>query len=437
MKERFATWAEQWVNLLERLGRSGARVRPLDIKPPAEEEELLEAERRIGIALPQAVREILREGSREVNVTWWLPDWTIVRFSSSGDFGWSLDDMEWPDFGGDLDVAGGRYLAFYCAHNGDYVLFDREKDPEDPAVVGWNHETDEFVLLAPSFQEYIERVTALSCIGAECCEYESYCDGQGLDLHGEAALGWTEWIEQYLSTTLADAASNLEKLVLYASMHGLEDEQVKEAFDTYDSAIVLREWQQRLESESESHRKKEWCVLLAGTVGPVATDWVRSLWRDASHSYSLVGEPLHYLTAACLPLAEGLHLICGELERTDEGRKISGFTANGALRFFRNRAALTWMEKHVSFPIGGWDSLFAVSDPEWSDVGQWLAGNDVQRHTAVSGLGLMIRGKASPSGEPDAALLINLLEVVKQQSVLRKEKERVDRVLSHFAADWR
>ncbi|MGE7690935.1 hypothetical protein ACQKMI_17180 [Lysinibacillus sp. NPDC097214] len=56
------------------------------------------------------------------------------------------------------------YLQFYTAGNGDALLIRIE----DGSVWYWSHEEDEFDLLAKRFTIYVERATALGCIGADC-----------------------------------------------------------------------------------------------------------------------------------------------------------------------------------------------------------------------------------------------------------------------------
>ncbi|MCG5250679.1 SMI1/KNR4 family protein [Brevibacillus agri] len=196
MREQMEKWVHAWKTLMTDMERQGARIWPLIIGPPAVPEQVAEAEARLGIRLPAAIRRILLAGTSRVQVGWSLPARTGEPFSLSGDFGWSLDGFEWPYFGDEEDPSDEqRYLCFHTGGNGDMLLLDLRAGADDPPVYAWGHETGEFLLLGQSFTAFVDRVTALGCIGAESWNYEPFAGADGLDVHGHNAESWKRWLQ--------------------------------------------------------------------------------------------------------------------------------------------------------------------------------------------------------------------------------------------------
>ncbi|KZE75905.1 hypothetical protein AV654_25970 [Paenibacillus elgii] len=435
MRERIKGWIGRWDTLLKRLAAQGATVCEWVVEPEADEERVREAEARLGIALPPTVRRIIAEGAGKVTITWYFAEETLSPFESSGELAWSLDAFEWPYFGDDELEEEKRYLAFHVAGNGDYVLLDLKGYPDDPPVVSWGHETGEFLLLAPSFTEFVERVTELALVGAEDSAYEPFCGPDGLDVDGSNAKEWKAWLDRYLTLTLEAAAKELPLLIDYITFHEAEEAGVREALARYKPADVLDAWLVRLERETYRGNRDRLLGYIGETVGEAAADWVRSLWSDRPpvdvSNYSRA-----YLSACCLPGREGLERVLARLEQEAQSGKIDGYSANGLLRYFHSRDVIRWAESHVSFPFGGWDELFAASVPHWEDVCRWLDGHEAMRQTALSALGKLFARGEVPEGEPDRGEIIRLLDKAEQEAVLKKEKEAVRRVTAHLA-DWR
>lgn len=435
MREKVKAWIGRWDTLLQRLAAQGATVREWVVEPEADGGRVRETEARLGIGLPPTVRRILAEGAGKVTIYWYFDKETLAPFASSGELAWSLDAFEWPYFGGDELEEEKRYLAFHVAGNGDYVLLDLEGHPDDPPVVSWGHETGEFLLLAPSFTEFVERVTELAFVGAEDSAYEPFCGPDGLDVDGSNAKAWKAWLDQYLTLTLEEAAKELPLLIDYITFHEAEDPGVREALERYEPDAVLAAWLARLERETYWVYRDHLLGYIGETVGEAAADWVRSLWSDqppvevSNHSRA-------YLSACCLPGREGLERVVARLEQEAQNSKIDGYSANGLLRHFHSRDVIRWMESRVAFPFGGWDDLFAASAPHWEDVCRWLDGHEAMRQSALSALGKLFAKGECPKGEPDRGEILRLLDKAEQEAVLKKEKEAVRRVTAHLA-DWR
>ncbi|GLI08545.1 hypothetical protein YDYSG_45770 [Paenibacillus tyrfis] len=435
MRERIKAWIARWDTLLKRLEAQGATVREWVVESEADEQRVRETEARLGIALPPTVRRIITEGAGKVTIYWDFDKETLAPFESSGELAWSVDTFEWPYFGDDELEEEKRYLAFHVAGNGDYVLLDLEGCPDDPPVISWGHETGEFLLLAPSFTEFVERVTELAFIGAEDSAYEPFCGPDGLDVDGPNAKVWKAWLDRYLTLTLEDAAKELPLLIDYITFHEAEEAGVCEALARYEPAAVLEAWLSRLERETYRGNRDRLFGYIGETVGEAAADWVRMLWSDRP-SVEVSNHSRAYLSACCLPGNEGLERVLARLELEAQNSKIDGYSANGLLRYFHSRDVIRWMESHVAFPFGGWDELFAASAPYWEDIRRWLDGHEAMRQTVLSALGKLFARGEVPEGEPDRGEIIRLLDKAEREAVLKKEKEAVRRVTAHLA-DWR
>ncbi|SCW41150.1 SMI1 / KNR4 family (SUKH-1) [Paenibacillus tianmuensis] len=432
MRERVKGWIGRWDTLLKRLEAQGATVCVRGVEPDVDEEHVRETETRLGIGLPSTVRQIIAEGAGKVAIYWYFDKETWSPFASSGELGWSLDAFEWPYFGDDELEEEKRYLVFHVAGNGDYVLLDLEGDPDDPPVVNWGHETVEFQRLAPSFTEFVERVTELAFVGAEEWEYEPFCGPDGLDVEGPEAKAWKAWLDRYLTLTLEEAAKELPLLLDYITFHKAENEGVREALARYEPADVLDAWLSRLEEETHPANRDRVLGYIGGTVGEAAADWVRSLWSDQP-PVEVSNDSRAYLSASCLPEREGLERVLAQWAHLS---KIDGYSANRLLWYFHSRDVIRWMESRVSFPFGGWDSLFASSAPHWEDVCRWLDGHEAMRQTVLSALGQLFAKGEAPEGEPDRGEILRLLDKAEQEGVLKKEKEAARQVMAHLA-DWR
>ncbi|WP_019911967.1 SMI1/KNR4 family protein [Paenibacillus sp. HW567] len=429
MKSQMVIWKRQWQELIETLGGKGAYTR-LKIAPPAAEGELAEAEFRLGIRLPEELRTLLREGAGQAYVYWSLPDEAILPFEVSGELGWAVEQLEFFAYGEDDSDGNQRYLSFHTAGNGDELLLDLNS-PSGTAVVHWAHETAEYLLLAPSFTEFIDRVTALGCVGAEEWQYPGFCGKTGLDPELPASRQWSAWLHQYLTLTLEQAQNDLNSLLLYTEMFGT-DQETAEAFAQYNAEVVLRAFVGRA-SHEQNISNREAIICLAGEVlGQQAADFVRSLWSGAP-PVAISRSSLAYLSALCLPEGEGLERVLSMLETSAQARKLSGYEANSHLKFFHSRSVLRWMEDKATYPYDGWDTLYAHSQPSPSDIIHWLGCGGVQRQIAVSALPDLLTDKGTEVfSSADLAQIRRLLEQALEEAVLKKEKQAVREALERL-----
>ncbi|MCM3341854.1 SMI1/KNR4 family protein [Paenibacillus sp. MER TA 81-3] len=437
MEQVMQAWVERWGALMKRLEQQGARVHPLEVQPPATEAELVEVEERIGIPLPSVFRTLLQQGAKEVGMYWSLPNEAMLpdelEYTPSGDFGWSLRQLDWPYFGGDEDdLDERRYLQFHTAGNGDALLIGLDDGAADPSVWYWSHEEGEFDLMAPSFTEYVERVTSLGCIGADCGQHRQFCSEGGLDLGSSTAQIWTTWLDVFLTLTLEQSAASLESLLAYASMHGAEEQAVKDAFARFERTAVFDALQSRVEHAQQSDHKQAWSEVIVHVSATEAADWAKSLWHG---NEAVPGWIRDYLTAHCLPEEEGLPLVIREVESEEADGSVHPYTALHRLRHFRSSAIISWMKPHVAFPIGGWDSLLAVSQPSAEELIVWLNGSNAERQTALHAVCRMMKQQIVPVTRIDVAEWEQVLSEWRDKEILRNNKRIFDEVISKLD-DW-
>lgn len=431
MKQVIQGWIERWEVLIKQFEQRGAQVHPLVVQPAATEAELVEVEERIGIQIPSVFRSLLKQGTHEVSVYWSLPDEAILpdelEDTPSGEFGWSLRELDWPYFGGDADDPNEqRYLQFYTAGNGDALLIKLDDGEEDPSVWYWSHEEDEFDLMALSFTEYVDRVTGLGCIGVDCGQHRQFCGNDGLDLNRPASQIWRQWLDDYLTLTLDQSSGSLETLLTYASMHGAEDQAIQDAFAKFDRSEVFSALRSKVEHAQKFDSKQAWSEIIMQVSVVEAADWVRSLW----HNNETVPESIRdYLTAHCLPEEEGLPLVIREVEIEGENGKVYAFTALSRLRHFRSHAVIDWMKPYVTFPIDGWDTLLAVSQPSSEELLIWINGSDAERQTSLCAVSHMMEKQILPTTPVDITLWERVLSEMRDKEVLKKHKRTFDQVI--------
>lgn len=422
IREQMNVWKRQWQELIQALEQKGADTQ-FSVGSPAAESGLAEVESRLGIRLPQELRSLLKEGAGQAYVYWSLPDAAILPFEVSGGLGWDMDQLDFfvsneEEYTGEQQ----RYLSFHLAGNGDELLLDLHS-ASGTAVVHWAHETAEYLLLALSVTEFVDKITALGCVGAEEWQYPEFCSESGLDLEKQASRQWRAWLHEYLTLTLGQAQKELPLLLRYAEMFGT-DQEIAEAFGQYNAGEVLQAFLNRAEQERNSQNKEAILCLAGDVLKEQAADFVRSLWSETS-SVKVSRSTLAYLSVQCLPGDEGLEHVFRMLEVSATPAKPSGYMANSLLQNFHSQRVLVWMEDKVAFPYGGWDALYVHSQPAPSDIVQWLGGSDVQRQIVIAAFPALYDKGAGSFGRAELLQIRSLLEQALEEAVLKKEKQAV------------
>lgn len=467
-KARFEAWSQKWSLICEQItDRSGQRGGVLYSHADDPAALILEIEQRLNLSLPEDLKDLIRFGAVHARFGWSLPEGILLPFPnvSEGDLGWNIKDSDFPDFfdeNGD-EIRQRRYLEFHMAGNGDLLLFDLES-AAGSAVVSWSHEEDEFRLLAPSLPEFFERITELGLIGAYGDIYVPFLGKNGLEPDGTNGQLWQTWLQDYRELRWEDVKNDLPAALRLFEMIASDDPELTPRHEIgpllkqYHSVEdILREWSARGEELQPKRNRRDRLILIGEAMGSDAADWVRSLWaaksfRDAADQSEtdranstlpdlFVLPPgaddgvLHRLAAVCLPEDEGLPLVLQDIEREARrsGRRISPPTHS--LAPFRSRRVIRWMEPHVFFPFGGWDTLLAASRPQAGDLIRWLQSADALRMTAVSAIGMLPEETipalfAGPNARAERDELLRLLNALHASAVLRKEKAAISEAIA-------
>lgn len=479
MQAGFKAWTEKWSRIAgqitDRSGQRGGSVYSFADDP---ESLIAEIEHRLSLPLPEDLADLIRFGAVHAQVDWRFPEGILLPFPevSEGDLGWNIQNAEFPDFFDENgeDVTQRRYLAFHMAGNGDLLLFDLES-AAGSAVVSWSHEEDEFRLLAPSLPDFFERITKLGLIGAYGDIYIPFLGKNGLEPDGPNGQLWQTWLKDYRELQWEDVKNDLPGALRMFEMFASDDpdltprREIGPLLKAYHSVEdIFREWTARGGEAQPEQNRRDRLILIGEAMGSDAADWVRSLWTaksvkdaaaehaatDASFATQSQAVPasqsasspfvlppgaddsvLHRLAAVCLPEEEGLPHVLHDIEHEARrsGHRISPPTHS--LAPFRSRRVIRWMEPHVSFPFGGWDTLLAASRPQAEDLIRWLQSADALRMTAVSAIGMLPEEAiaslfAGPNARAERDELLRLLNALHASAVLRKEKAAISKAIA-------
>lgn len=449
----FTKWVEAWNGVLNKVREQGGDIQELELEPPASPEELQDKEQELGVRIPASLRELLVKHTRKLYFRWVLPDEAILpeEFKEifSGELGWSLEELEyWQEDNAEASGCEGLagMLVFGQAGNGDMLALDmKQEEVGEPPVVYWEHETDEVRLIAPSFQEYVHKMTELSCIGSELWQYEAFLGPDGLDTNSEQARQWKDWFATFQSLQFEEASRTLGSLFTYLKYHGAVKARETEALRRFPAEDVFRLVRQQLPESTPDER-----IVLSRIVGETlgsyadAAQWVRGLWEESEPL--LTAEIRSYLTARCLPLAEGCRRVMTFLEQETDG-KMSGYDAFEHLAPFQHRSIIEWMGQYSRLPAAeGWSRLYAYSRPDWADVKQWAGGDTRQRltllqalddmlreqqHDTISSQGLYMLKPIKVCGVPSREAFVQFLEELHEEEPLRTKKALLRQIIEH------
>jgi len=199
--------------ILDSLSHQGFDVRPLVFRNPASEAELVEVEHQLGIELPSSLRGVLELVSAHVEFRWFAPkeESFAEPFHQNfcGEMHWSLplllqyaqDKQQWietvfPNPDDPYDHVWHNKLAFHEVGNGDYLAIDL--DPiSHGRVVYLSHDDGQGHVLAPSFEELLERWVPLGCPGAEDWQWMPFTDSLTgpIDPVGANARQWRKLLQ--------------------------------------------------------------------------------------------------------------------------------------------------------------------------------------------------------------------------------------------------
>lgn len=186
-----------------------------EIGPSATESSVISVEEEIEQAIPVSFRNVLIGYSSEVRVEWEVPDDErktlpeVLRQIWAGECRWSLESLpslwttyqEWlKAFTDPADKYDGPWQSKFPileVGNGDIIAIDISQQHKQP-VVYLSHEGDDTIhgyWLGRDFEDYVDRLTKLGCVGAEDWQLAPFVSGPRsfLDTEGANAKLWLDW----------------------------------------------------------------------------------------------------------------------------------------------------------------------------------------------------------------------------------------------------
>lgn len=218
-------WPSHWELILHACAVRGATGRwgegehlPLRIEValPATESQVTAIERRLGCSIPTSLRRVFLEFSAAVTLGWQLPDSEIKGIPAplkgifAGECRWNLTALPelqttyrgWLEIFTDPDDKydgpwQGKFPLMDIG-NGDMLSIDPRQADGQP-VVYLSHEGDDSLhgyWLGRDFEDYIDRLNRLGCVGSEDWQLTPFVSGPHslLDPDGTKAKLWRDWL---------------------------------------------------------------------------------------------------------------------------------------------------------------------------------------------------------------------------------------------------
>ncbi len=208
----WSTWQARWETALTACERLGGTAHPLEIAPPAHEEEVIAVERALGYPLPVSFRTILISFSKRVSFAWFLPSPFALpdplRGIFCGQCHWDIaqllafeqDRKGWisqvfPNRNEPYDQVWHQKLAFMAIPNGDYLTIDLQSGNDGPVVYA-SHDDGEGhgYAFGTNFIDFIDRWSLLGCPGGEDWQILPFVEPPSsyIDPHSKNAVTWKE-----------------------------------------------------------------------------------------------------------------------------------------------------------------------------------------------------------------------------------------------------
>ncbi|MCY9660080.1 SMI1/KNR4 family protein [Paenibacillus chondroitinus] len=431
---------EKWSSILEKIKNNGGKIIELTKSKPASDLEIKDKESTLGINIPSEFKKVLLENSKQLYLRWSFPEEAILpqefREIFSGEIGWSLDGLEYwgEDSTEDYAINLKGKLTFFQVRNGDYLALDLSND-SNPPIVYWDHETDNVIPIAASFMEYLNKMTELSCIGAEIWQYEDFLGHHGIETKSEKAERWKKWFHTFQSLRFEDASQSLESLFQYILYHGEVKAREANALRQFNHSEILENVLKRLPNY-HAKESKVLCLIIGEVVKNNAEAWVREQWVESSY---LDPADRSYLTARCLPFEEGYQLVIEYLEGISE-TVVNPYDALKHLSVFQSNRVITWLEKNGRLPAtNGWSELFAFSSPTWEDINKWSEMETRHQLTLIHALDEMIRERKKPYdlmqlkvyGVPSREKFIDFLMRIHDSETLNNKKSIIKNIIDN------
>jgi hypothetical protein len=207
-------------NATGRWAKGRANPPRFDIDPPAAPADVAAIEESLRQPLPPSFRRVLLEYSSAVCIEWEVADEArgtmpdVFREIWAGECRWDLSAIaslvatyqEWltifTDPNDKYDGPWQNKFPVLEVCNGDMIAVDISTEATQP-VVYLSHEGDDTVhgfWLGRDYEDYIDRLTLLGCVGAEDWQLAPFLPGPRtyLDTDGDNAKLWRDWFGLHL-----------------------------------------------------------------------------------------------------------------------------------------------------------------------------------------------------------------------------------------------
>ncbi|OCA84011.1 hypothetical protein A8F94_14840 [Bacillus sp. FJAT-27225] len=439
----------RWEKIVQKIENNNGKVYPIEIGEKATIQEIEAKEEELGYQLPPSFKYIVHNLGKSLSFYYSFSEDTMIpgEFKEifSGEINWDINYLqnlnmladELMEDGEDYGRTLRGKLEFSHAGNGDVYAFDMCADSDEKPVIYWDHEEDTVTYIADSFIDYLYRITELGCIGSEKWQFEYFLSDTGLDIESPAAVKWKQWFESFSEITLEDVKNNMEQLVAFVVYRKKVDEETIGLLKKFNENELFQYLLAELHTKEAFNDQIILCEMIGRVLGTDVEPWVRGLWEAKQDKVD--ARLRSYLTSMCISKDKGLSLVFNFLER-EANKRITGYEALSHLENFHSRAVISWMEKHVNFPVTeGWDKLFTRSNFSWEDIETWTALEEKHEATAIHALERCVREKSANnndhfviSGLPPKSELLDFLVNLRAKQVIKKRIQPIEFVIQNI-----
>lgn len=363
-----------WKYTLDRVQETGGETSCL-IQPVASIREVEKIENELKVTFPLKFKEVLFTLSRHVEVEWQFADDVIViedfKNISMGQLTWNLEKLSIHRDG----TGKATHLVFTNTPTGDYFAFPIHGDKANEEVLYWYEDESILYEVAPDFLYFVQHLTDLHLIGSDIQDMSYFIQNNRINSLNQKSKKWKKWFETFKPVDHTKFYSDFNEIFSYiVHLNRLGEQEVK-ILSLYDKELLLDQILIKLKHTNNIIETRLLCFIIGQVIKDEAKNWVFSLWQD---SRNIPPDMRAYLSAKCIPVEQGLHLVFDDIEREE----YSTFEIVEQLKYFRSNEVIQWMKTNVKLPYSGWDYLFAYSNPTWTDFLTWF--NFEFRHLVVS-----------------------------------------------------
>lgn len=377
---------DEWKNILRKIYIEEEFNDKLILECKATDKEVAKIEERLEIKIPLIFKKILMEFSKKVSFSWNLSKQMNLPYRfreiSHGLIEWDIDKLEYIK-NDEYSETLNEILVINDVSNGDIIGIKMDNISE--SIVYWNHEEDTLNILACNFEEYIINMTKVFGIGNEIWQYESCLDENGINIDLEYTQNWINWFNNFLSFKSDDNFQDLKKLLNFFEYNNYLVPKILINFSKYTKKEILKEILLKL-NEVDENQKKIFYQIIAEVLNTFAEEWVESLWNKNE----INEEMRSYLTSKCIK-ENGMEKVIKFIEEKYDFNEIK-YQSLIHLKYFGRSEIIDWMIKYTDGIVtkDDWYVLFAISNPTWSQIKEWMGKNKKAKLVAFNAINYMI-----------------------------------------------